>query len=138
MTPVFGRIKGQAETSLLQLRGYRGEGLAGMRLPVEASIENTELGLQPICVRPGFVDAAGHDDIRPYIPQPPLLYALSEVLLGPVVRRLVPSMHSPTRDVGKVLLQFAEGKVSINANGENVDDGDVINAKGLSSLARKM
>ena len=125
-SPFFGRIKGQAETSLLELLGYRGEGLAGGNPPVEGRAGNVRLGLQPFCVRPGFVDAAGHDDIKPYIPQPSLVYALSETLLGPMIRRVVPSMHSPTRELGRILVHIAEGKI---------DHGSIISAKDISSLA---
>ena len=135
LTPFFGRVKGDAETSLLRLLHYSGDGVIGKTKPRENGTENTDLGLQCHSVRPGFVDAAGHDEIRPYVPQPPLLHALSEVLLGPIIRNVIPSMHSPTTELGKVLVQLAGGEGMPDKHRVGTEAGRIFNANTIRTLA---
>lgn len=88
---IFARVKGETEQRLADLAGAsRG-------------------ALQADSVRPAFVDAAQHEAIRPYVPDPGLLARAAATLLGPVVRAALPGSHSPTPMLGSFLTQMASG-----------------------------
>ena len=81
------------------------------------------------------MDAAGHDEIQSYIPQPHLLHAVMGVALGPIIRNFVPSMHSPTMKLGKVLVQLAIGEKTLDEHTQEIDVARILNASAISMLA---
>ena len=88
MTPLFGRVKGEAEASLLQL-----------------SKESPALKIYS--VRPGGVDATNDKDIQPYLPNRKLIGRLAEGIFLPPIRAFYTSMHSPTALLGRVFIDLA-------------------------------
>ena len=136
LTPFFGRVKGDAETSLSQLsKSYEMSRVMKKPESRKTGSENTKSSLQCYSVRPGFVDAAGHDEIQSYIPQPHLLHAVMGVALGPIIRNFVPSMHSPTMKLGKVLVQLAIGEKTLDEHTQEIDVARILNASAISMLA---
>ncbi|OAA69697.1 NAD(P)-binding domain protein [Cordyceps fumosorosea ARSEF 2679] len=89
---VFARVKGETESALADLAAGSGG------------------ALRADSVRPAFVDAAGHEAIRPYIPDPGLLYRATAAVLSPVVRAGMQGSHSPTPMLGSFLTQMATGR----------------------------
>lgn len=85
-TPLYGKVKGDAEKALLELH---------------KSMPN----LRPLIVRPAGVDWHDHAEIHPFIPQKP--WWVKAVL--PVIAAGFKSMHTPTRELGKVLTELAMG-----------------------------
>jgi hypothetical protein len=104
---LFGRIKGQAESALLQLS----------KDPKFAS-------LRPFSARPAAVDPAKHEEIKAWIPKG----ALWKQVLGPpmigVVKTFFPSHMSPTRELGKALVDLA------------MSDGTPLEGEGVSGEGR--
>ncbi|TQV94146.1 nucleoside-diphosphate-sugar epimerase [Cordyceps javanica] len=88
---LFARVKGETE-----------QGLADLAAASRGA-------LRVDSVRPGFVDASQHDAIRPYIPDPGLLYRAGIAVLGPVMRAAMPGTHSPTPLLGRFLTEMAMG-----------------------------
>lgn len=87
----MGRIKGVTESSLL-------------------AWHKSHPSFLPYSARPGGVDPSRNPEIQPFIPAlKPLMRAASVVLLPPM-RVLYPSMVSPTRELGKVLVELAMGE----------------------------
>jgi len=93
MTPHWATIKGRTESSLLALSK-------------DPSFSN----LRPISVRPGGVDPAKHQEIHEFLPEKGGVRKVAEGLLVPVMRGLMPRMMSPTRELGKVLMELAMGE----------------------------
>ena len=92
-TPIFGRVKGQAESALLQL-----------------SKETKYSSLKPYSLRPAAVDPTRHPEIQPYLPKNlPLYRRVLSPLIYPLTRTLWTSFHSPTAELGKVLVELAMG-----------------------------
>ncbi|KAJ6443202.1 nucleoside-diphosphate-sugar epimerase [Purpureocillium lavendulum] len=96
---IFARVKGETEQALADLT---------RELP----------SLQADSVRPAFVDAARHDAIRPYIPDPGMLYRAAMVPLGPLIRSGFKGMHSPTEQLGAFLTQLAAGRLDDKLEGQ--------------------
>ena len=90
---IFARVKGETEQALADLT---------RELPAS---------LQADSVRPAFVDPSRHDAIKPYIPDPGMLYRVGMVPLGPLIRNAFRGMHSPTEQLGTFLTQMATGKL---------------------------
>ncbi|KAJ4139991.1 hypothetical protein NW768_001342 [Fusarium equiseti] len=101
LTPLFGRVKGEAETKLSELRTSK------------FHIET---------VRPCFVDAANHDVIKPHIPNPGMVHNALSVVFGPIIRAVISSLHSPTEQLGPFLTEMAMGKYDkqLDAGGEGI------------------
>ena len=138
MSPFFARTKGDAETSLLQLSNVRGSGVNEREASLKSSTKATDRGLQCYSVRLGFVDAAGHDEIRPYVPQPPLSYTLSAMVLGPVIRNFIPSMYNPTSELGKVLVQLGGGKGISDEDRAKIDAERILNKSTIQRLVTNL
>jgi hypothetical protein len=66
--------------------------------------------LETESVRPGFVDCAAHDAIKPFVPNPGAVTNLAGVILGPVIRTASKDHWSPTEPLGKFLTEMAMGK----------------------------
>ncbi|KAH7146216.1 hypothetical protein EDB81DRAFT_794685 [Dactylonectria macrodidyma] len=90
-SPYYGGIKGETETLLSELR------VVYPRLQTES-------------FRAGFVDASQHPDIKPYIPDPPLLYRAMMPFVAPPIRLAFKWMLSPTESLGRFLAEIAMGK----------------------------
>ncbi|TIC99172.1 Protein fmp52, mitochondrial [Colletotrichum higginsianum] len=103
---IFARVKGETETLLSEMRA------ANPRLRAES-------------VRPAFVDRAHHDAIKPYAPNPGVLYNLMNAYLGPLTRTFLPSFVSPTEVLGRFMTEMAMGKF---------DDGLAAGGKGVITL----
>ncbi|KAI6753227.1 hypothetical protein HG531_005396 [Fusarium graminearum] len=99
-TSLFGRVKGEAERKLSELRTSK--------FHVET-------------VRPCHVDAANHDAIKPHIPSPGIVYNALDLVFGPITRTLLHSMHSPTERLGPFLTEMAMGKYD-----KQLDAGDPV------------
>ncbi|KAF5641875.1 nucleoside-diphosphate-sugar epimerase [Fusarium sp. NRRL 25303] len=89
-TPIFGRVKGETERALSELH-----------VPAKFHVES---------VRPAGVDATNHEAIKPYIPNPGMLYNAMYLLMGPLMRTVLQSLHSPTEKLGPFLVNMAMGK----------------------------
>ncbi|MCJ1229337.1 hypothetical protein MMC12_006002 [Toensbergia leucococca] len=89
LTPRFGTTKGRAELALLAL-------------PTTSSFPT----LRPYSVRPGYVDAAANPLISQSLPWSK---RVAEWALAPVLRAWVPGMVTPTRELGRGLVELAMG-----------------------------
>jgi hypothetical protein len=88
---IFARVKGETEMALAELRKQNPH-------------------LHTSSVRPAFVDASAHGEIKSYIPKKPMLYNIMEPFFGPPVRLGFKSFHSPTGPLGMSLTDIAMGK----------------------------
>lgn len=108
MTPLFGRVKGETELALAEMR---------RRSP----------GFTAVSVRPAFVDWVGHEAVQKYIPpQGVLMGGLGRVLHGMVSAGLFRASWSPTEMLGRVLVDMAMGRwkgEEIKGRGVEVLDG---------------
>lgn len=86
-TPIFGRVKGQIETALLDFR-------------------KQNPNFKACSVRPGGVDWTAHPEIQPYIPHQP---AWKKALMSPM-NIVYKSMMTPTKPMGKVFTELAMSK----------------------------
>ncbi|KAF5002006.1 hypothetical protein FGRMN_667 [Fusarium graminum] len=102
-TPYFGRVKGEAERELSDLR------------TPQFHIES---------VRPAGVDPSNHDAIKPYIPSRGMILNATSFLLLPLMRTVLHSLHSPTEQLGPFLAEMAMGKydAQLNAGGEGIEN----------------
>lgn len=108
LTQRFGVVKGKAELALLDL---------GSKTP----------SFKPFSVRPGGVDPTGHEAIEEALKghvDPWYLKYLKPTLL-PLIKRFMPSGHSPTEELGKFLVDLAlsEGKP---LEGEDIEKGRIL------------
>lgn len=90
---IFARVKGETETALAEMAAAPG---ATLRADL---------------VRPGFVDPHRHDAIKPFIPDPGMVYKVMSTVLGPPIRGLYRNMHSPTEVLGDFFAKLATGKL---------------------------
>ena len=95
-TPLFGRVKGQIESAL-----------------VDFGKQNTMF--KAFNVRPAGVDEAKHPEIHPFTPKQPMY---KQALLSPI-RIFLPSFLTPTRGMGKIMTELAMSK------GEPLDGKDI-------------
>ncbi|KAJ5621613.1 hypothetical protein N7528_006396 [Penicillium herquei] len=118
-SPIFARTKGEVETLLGELS------------------EKNPNSFRADSVRPAFVDPAAHDAIKPYIPALGVIYKVSELLLGPGVRHLYKSMHSPTNYLGPFLTEMAMGRMDSKIEGTGsfkLGGGWVVENKGMRRM----
>ncbi|KAJ5730627.1 uncharacterized protein N7483_005135 [Penicillium malachiteum] len=118
-SPIFARTKGEVETLLGELS------------------EKNSNSFRADSVRPAFVDPAAHDAIKPYIPALGVIYKVSELLLGPGVRHLYKSMHSPTNHLGPFLTEMAMGRMDVKIEGTGsfkLGGGWVVENKGMRRM----
>ncbi|KAL4783923.1 hypothetical protein BJX76DRAFT_328501 [Aspergillus varians] len=108
-TPLFGRVKGQAESALLEL-------------------SKKHPSLNPFCVRPAYVDTANDPEtlkVRLSRPDQQTLKARSlHAIFGPLMRNVLTSNDSPTQYLGKFLTNVAKG------------NGKPLNEKGVAGEGR--
>lgn len=105
-TPMFGKVKGQAEAELLEL-------------------SKQISSLKVLSVRPAGVDPDLQPEIHPFIPKPAgFMTRVALPMLRPLFRATWNSMVSPTRELGQVLVDLA------------MDDGKPLEGKGVSGEGR--
>ncbi|KAL8739863.1 MAG: hypothetical protein Q9190_007375 [Brigantiaea leucoxantha] len=110
ITPLFSRIKGQAETALLSLR------------------TSSSSSLRVFNLRPAFIDEIQ----QPLSEKPkPTAYKLTNPVIGPVLRSLWPAGVSPTRELAEVLVKCAlergekeEVRQTMGGKGVVVEEGE--------------
>ena len=87
-------------------------------------------------LRPGGVDPKFHDEIHPWIPKlKPAGKAVGYPMAFAVLRTVNPGLLSPTRELGRVLVELAmsDGK---RLSGAGIDaDGRTISNLGMRRLA---
>lgn len=101
-TALFGRVKGETETALMEM-------------------EAKDPHFRALIVRPGFVDPKDHEAIHPWIPQGSIVKRLGESAFGPVIRGFFKGMHSPTTPLGEFLAALALGNYDGKLKGEGVE-----------------
>ena len=120
-TPIFGRVKGETELALAEMRRANPLLLADT-------------------VRPGIVDPAGHTSILDFIPPYTAFKKAVGAVLVPVLRPVMRGYWSPTEPLGQFLTEMALGKWDSRLTAsefEKVGDfavvtcGDIRRLKGL-------
>lgn len=91
LTPIFGRVKGETEKALAEMR-------------------RTNPSFHASSIRPAFVDAAQHDAIKPYIPAKGLAWGAMMAVVGPPVRSFAKGSWSPTLPMGRFMTEMAMGR----------------------------
>ncbi|CCT70105.1 related to nucleoside-diphosphate-sugar epimerases [Fusarium fujikuroi] len=114
-TPIFGRVKGETERALSELHA-----------PAKFHVES---------VRPAGVDATNHEAIKPYIPNPGMLYNAMYLLMGPLMRTVLQSLHSPTEKLGPFLMNMAMGKYDKQLEAGGNDISSINGSRILENLA---
>jgi hypothetical protein len=116
-TPFFGPVKGEAEEKLIAL---------GKEKPQ----------LNAYNLRPAGVDASSQTEIHPFIPVLAIWKRVVFASLFPIMRYAYPSMMSPTRELGDVLvrLAYSDGK-PLQGKGVVGTDGRIVSNVGFRRLA---
>ncbi|ROW15271.1 hypothetical protein VPNG_03087 [Cytospora leucostoma] len=118
-TPIFGRVKGETEIALSEMR-------------------KANPNFHASTIRPAFVDFANHDAIKEYVPRlGALRYGLLTVL-GPGIRCFVKGSWSPTEHMGKFMVEMAMGKWDSKFAGPGVEklgDFPIVNNTAFRRLA---
>jgi hypothetical protein len=105
-TPMFGKVKGEAEKALLEL-------------------SKTTPSLKPYSLRPAGVDPTHHPEIQPFIPRnTSFMLKTAQAALMPVLRAVFTNMVSPTKELGQVLVDLA------------MSDGKPLQGKGVLGEGR--
>jgi len=102
LTPLFGRVKGETEVALAEMRKAN---------PL----------FRASAVRPAFVDAAAHDAVRPYLPAQPASTRVANLVLGPAIRVAARGSWSPTEPLGRFLAEMATGRWEGRLQGPGVE-----------------
>ena len=118
-TPFFGRIKGRIEAELQAL--------------------NTKPEYAPLkfyFLRPAGVDPKLHKEIHPWIPKlKPAGKAVGLPIALTIMRTVSPGYISPTRELGRILVELAMGDGKpLSGAGVN-EDGRTISNLGMRRLA---
>ena len=90
MTPMFGTVKGQAETALLKL-------------------SKDDPRFCPYLVRLGYVDPSHHPEIQAFIPAQDGISKKAAKFMAPAIMAVFKDMRTPTENVGQVLSDLAVG-----------------------------
>lgn len=103
-TPIFGRVKGETEKALAEMR-------------------KANPSFHASSIRPAFVDAAQHDAIKPYIPALGPARNVMLAVLGPPIRGFVKGSWSPTLPLGRFMTEMAMGRWDgeIKAGGPSIE-----------------
>lgn len=99
-TSLFARVKGETEVALAELNNSNNK-----------SSSSSSSFFNAASIRPGFIDAATHTAIKPYLAPRGLAWNAMEMFLGPPVRRFVRNSWSPTEALGQFMVDMATGKV---------------------------
>ncbi|RDW80019.1 hypothetical protein BP6252_04657 [Coleophoma cylindrospora] len=90
LTQRFGVVKGRAEAALIAL---------GKEYP----------NLKVYSARPCVIDYSQHPEIHEYVPKRSGLIRVAETVMLPVAKYVLPSKHSPTKELARVLTELAMG-----------------------------
>lgn len=101
-TALFGRVKGETETALMEM-------------------EAKNPHFRAMIVRPALVDPQDHQAILPWIPPVPLWKRLEGAALAPVIRTCFKGLHSPTKPLGEFLAGLPVGAWDGKLKGEGVE-----------------
>lgn len=71
-------------------------------------------------IRPGFIDSAAHDAIKPYLPPAPAAAVVLGAIFGPGLRTFVKSKWSPTAPLGRFMTEMAMGKWDADFEGPGI------------------
>jgi hypothetical protein len=111
-TPIFGRVKGETETSLWDFH----------KANPNFNVYN---------VRPAGVDWRHHPEIHPFIPY----QAFYKKALLPVIDTVYKPMMTPTRPLGKILTELALSK-GAPLEGKDIQmDGQLVSNVALRRMA---
>ncbi|KAI1813211.1 putative nucleoside-diphosphate-sugar epimerase [Poronia punctata] len=102
---IFARVKGETEVALAALR-------------------KQNPSMHTMSIRPAAVDATAHEAIKNYLPTSPLVYRMMAPFVLTPIRVLVPSFHSPTQELGRVLTELAMGQHRITPSKDVATIGD--------------
>lgn len=115
LTAHFGRVKGEAESALLEM---------SKQYP-HLKIWN---------VRPGGVDPGDHPEIQQFLPTYNTWLKRLEQRSLPLFRTIVPSLITPTRGMGEVFTKLATGEIEdVQGNGVS-GEGRTLNNVALRRL----
>jgi hypothetical protein len=103
LTPIFGRVKGETELALAEMQ------------------KSNPSSLRASTVRPAFVDWAGHEEIKPFLPEIGTLKSVAGSILSPMMKFVGKSKWSPTAPLGKFLTGMAMGMWNGALDGEGVE-----------------
>lgn len=118
-TPIFGRIKGETEIALSELR-------------------KSNPSFHASSIRPAFIDSAQHDAIKGYIPQVSTLKYALDSLVGPPIRAFAKGSWSPTQPLSNFMTEMAMGRWNRQFQGPGIDrlgDFPIVNNVGFRRLA---
>lgn len=104
LTPIFGRVKGETEKALAEMR-------------------RANPSFHASSIRPAFVDAAAHDAVKPYIPAVNFQMRAMVAVLGPPIRGFAKWGWSPTVPLGRFMTEMAMGRweAQVAAGGTGVE-----------------
>ncbi|KAH6857005.1 hypothetical protein B0I37DRAFT_368988 [Chaetomium sp. MPI-CAGE-AT-0009] len=102
LTPIFGRVKGEAELALAEMQ------------------KSNPSSLRASTVRPSFVDWNGHEEIKPFLPELGAFKTVVGGILSPMMKYVGKSKWSPTEPLGKFLTGMAMGMWDGALDGEGV------------------
>jgi len=108
LTRRFGVVKGQAELALLDLAS---------KTP----------SFKPFSVRPGGVDPTDHEAIKPALEGHAGAWYVKFLMptVMPLIKGLMPSMHSPTEELGKFLVDLALSSGE-PLEGDDIEKGRIV------------
>ncbi|TAQ83644.1 hypothetical protein B7494_g8031 [Chlorociboria aeruginascens] len=118
LTAHFGVVKGRAEAALLELGKQKDN-------------------LKVFSVRPAGVDPSAHEEIWGFLPNKTGMAGMAEKVLLPVLRKTMPGMISPTKELARVLTDLAMGDgealkgVGIEGEGRTVRNAGLRRIAGL-------
>jgi hypothetical protein len=91
--------------------------------------------LRAISLRPGGVDPGAHAEIREYLPEKKGIEWAVQAGLLPVLRNVGKGFLSPTRDLGRVLMELAAGDGKALSGPGVEGEGRTITNAGFRRLA---
>lgn len=91
LTPIFGRVKGETELALAEMR-------------------KANANFRANTVRPGGIDREHHDAIKRYLPESGAIQRTASNVLFTVLRSTYKDSLSPTKPLGQFLVQMAMGE----------------------------
>lgn len=121
MTPIFGRVKGETEKALAEMR-------------------RANPSFHASTVRPSFVDCATHDAIKPYVPPIGAGRAAMLAVFAQPIRVLAKGRWSPTQPLGRFMTEVAMGRwdAQMAAGGpavEKIGEFPIVGNAGFRRLA---
>jgi hypothetical protein len=91
LTPIFGRVKGETELALAEMR-------------------KKNPNFHAMSIRPGAIDSTDHEAIKPYVPKMGVMASTTLAVLRPLLRAPMKSSWSPTIPLGQFMVEMAMGK----------------------------